>query len=95
MEITRPPFDYDKLSATTGAAIELDTTKRAQNCNAIFITVEDNSIRYRIDGTAPDINDGHVVIAGANLWIDDPLAISQLSMIGFGGTAVLMITYYH
>jgi hypothetical protein len=95
MEITRKPFDYDKFSATTAAAIQLDPTKRANNCRAVFITFEDNAIRYRIDGTDPDINDGHVVVAGANLWMENGLAIERLSMIGYGGTSIVIVTYYH
>ena len=91
--VDRTPTDYGKISVTTAAVFRLDETLRA-DAKAVFITFETNSIRYRIDSGDPDINDGHVVAAGANLYIVDPYSIRELRMIGFGGTATAIVTYY-
>jgi hypothetical protein len=91
--LDKAPFYYEKISVTTAAVFRLNATYRADS-NAVFITVEDESIRYRIDGGDPDINDGHVVTAGANLYMVNPKSIKELRMIGFGGTAVVIVTYY-
>ncbi len=97
LELTRPPFDYDKIPVTTASVIELDPIKRAYNCREVFITVETNSIRWRVDEGDPDADDGHVLIAGASLSIKDGLAIEQFKMIGTNEQAgsVVIVTYYH
>jgi hypothetical protein len=91
--VDRTPTDYGKISVTTAAVFRLDATLRLA-AKAVFITFEDESIKYRIDSGDPDINNGHVVTAGANLYFVDPYSIRELRMIGFGGTATVIVTYY-
>ena len=91
--LDRTPINYEKISVTTAAVFRLTEALR-EAAQAVFITVETNSLRYRIDSGDPDINDGHIVIAGANMYFVDPKSIRELRMIGFGGTAVIIVTYY-
>jgi len=93
--IDRTPIGYEKISVTEVAVVRLDATLRAAS-RAAFLTVEDVSIRYRVDGGDPDQNDGHVVIAGNNLWLNEPHAIDDLRMIAVGVavTAIVIVTYY-
>lgn len=89
------PYAYEKISVTTGAVSRLDSTYRIE-AGAVFITVEDNNIRYRIDGGDPDSNDGHLVVSSAyqNIWMNDLFSIREFRAIGSGGTATLIVTYY-
>lgn len=93
--LDRTPFAYEKITVTTGAVSQLNTTHIA-TAGAIFLTVETNNIRYRIDSGNPDINDGHLLAASSyqNLWLADRKAIKELRMIGIGGSAVVIVTYY-
>ena len=93
--ISKTPFSYERILVTELAAVELNAVMRAYNCSAVFVTIEDFPIRYRIDGVAPTAVNGHVVVNGANLWLDNKTAIQQLSMIGIGGDAIAIVTYYH
>ena len=95
LEIGRTPNgDYEEIDVTAAAVFRLDATYSA-NAGAVFLTVEDNNLRYRIDGGNPDANSGHLVYAGQNIWFTDPRSIQYLRMIGDGGTARVIVTYYH
>jgi len=93
--VDRTPFAYEKITVATDAVSRLNATHRAAS-GAIFITVEDNAIRYRIDGGDPDVDDGHLVIAATyqNLWLFDARAIRELRMIALDGNATVIVTYY-
>lgn len=93
--LDRTPFAYQKLWVTPAAVTRLNAIHRI-NAGAIFITVELNAIRYRIDGGNPDIDDGHLVLAATyqNLWLFDKRAIRELRMIALSGGARVLVTYY-
>ena len=89
------PVAYSRLVVTTSSVSQLSTDQIA-TAGAVFITVEDNNIRYRIDGGTPSFNYGHLVVVSAfqNIWLNDPASIKAFSAIAIGGNAVLQITYY-
>ena len=87
------PFYYEKVTLSTDAVSRLNQTYR-EDSKGIFVTVETNSIRFRIDGGDPDANDGHVVIAGGNVYLIDSKSVRNLRMIAVGGTATVIVTYY-
>jgi len=89
------PFAYEKITVTTSSVSMLDKTYR-DSARAIFLTVEDNSIRYRIDGGNATSSDGHLLSSSAlqNLWLHDGWAIKNLRMIGIDGNATAIVTYY-
>lgn len=93
--VDQTPMEYEKITVTTGAVSRLDQTHR-EAAGAVFITVEDNNIRYRIDGGDPDATNGHLVVSGVhqNLWLFANGSIRSLRMIAIGGNAVVIVTYY-
>lgn len=98
-EIGRTPIGYERMSVTELAVSELGliaATVLRPRARAVFCTIEDVAIRYRIDGGDPDQNEGHIVIAGSNLYLVEPTAIDNLRMIAIGDavTAIVIVTYY-
>ena len=93
--VDRTPNGYEKLSVTTGAVVRITAALR-NAARAVFITVETNNIRFRIDGGDPAITTGHLVVAASyqNIWLNNKAAIRNLRMIGIGGTAVVHVTTY-
>lgn len=87
------PFYYEKVTLSTDAVSRLNQTYR-EDSKGVFVTIETNSIRFRIDGGDPDANDGHVVIAGGNVYLIDSKSVRNLRMIAVGGTATVIVTYY-
>ncbi len=94
IRITEPtPSGYERIAVTTLDVSTLDATL-VDGARAVFITVETNNIRYRIDSGNPDADDGHLVYATQNIWFENPAAIRQFRAIGSGGDATLIVTYY-
>jgi len=89
------PVACSRLVVTTSSVSQLSTDQIA-TAGAVFITVEGNNIRYRIDGGTPSFNYGHLVVASAyqNIWLNDPASIKSFRAIAIGGNAILQITYY-
>ena len=87
---------YERTEITELAVVRLDAALRVV-ARAVFLTVEDISIRYRIDGGNPDQDEGHLVIAGNNIWLNNKYAVDELRMIAIGTdvTAVIIVTYYY
>jgi len=93
------PFAYGNVTVTTAAVTQINPYYRTgeNQAGAIFITVEGNDIRYRIDGGDPTNGIvGHLIDASIrqNLWLDNATSIENLRMIAIGGNAYLKITYY-
>jgi len=93
--VDRTPFAYEKITVTNSEVSMLDTTYR-NSAGAIFLTVEDNSIRYKIDGGNATTSEGHLLSGSAlqNLWLHDRHAIRNLRMIATDGNAIVHVTYY-
>ena len=92
--IDRTPWAYGLISVTNSAASQLDPIYAAE-AKAVFLTIEDNNIRYRVDGGDPTAALGHIVYAQQNLYLADKAAIRALSMISIGlADAVVQVTYY-
>lgn len=93
--LDRHPMDYEKIIVASDAISQLNATKRAA-ATAVFLTVEDASIRYRIDGGSPDSSNGHLVVASAyqGLSLSNRSALENLRMIAISSSAVVIVTYY-
>ncbi len=89
------PFAYEKITVATDTVSRLSSTYR-ETAGAVFITVETNNIRYRIEGGNPDSDDGHLVTASAyqSLWFNDPMSIKNFRAIAISDSATLIVTYY-
>lgn len=89
------PVAHSRITVTTTAVSQLSTAQ-VDTAGAVFITIENNNIRYRIDGGTPSFNYGHLVVAASyqNIWLNDPASIKAFRAIAIGGNAILQITYY-
>lgn len=88
------PYAYENISVTS-AAVSRPTAEYRDAAGALFLTVEDQNINYRIDSGDPTAVLGHQIVAVyQNLWLNDPAAIRNLRMIATAGTALVKITYY-
>jgi hypothetical protein len=89
------PFAFERITATTATVSRLNATYR-ESAGAVFITVETNNIRYRIDAGNPDAVNGHLVVATSyqNIWLNDPYSIKNFRSIAIGGNSTLIVTYY-
>ena len=89
------PFHYENITVLTGSVSMLTETHR-NNAGAIFLTIENNNVSYRIDGGNPTSVLGHYLIfsANQNLWLNNIFAIKNLRMIAIGGSSLIKVTYY-
>lgn len=89
------PVYFTQNSITTLAAVKLDSTiLTTYSIDEVFITIENNDIRFRIDGGTPTSSVGHLAAENRELYFEDPESIRNFSCIGSGGTAILNVTYY-
>jgi hypothetical protein len=60
-----------------------------------FITVENNSIRVRMDGTAPTTTVGHLLTAGDGLLVTGDGNVANTKMIAAASDGTVQVTYYY
>ena len=85
-------FAYEALTVTNAAAVSLtQATYDAARC--ALITVEDNPIRFRTDGTAPTTSEGHYVSPGDSIEVHFSADIFHFKAIATAGNAKLKVTY--
>lgn len=89
------PFAYENITVAVDA-ISMLTEVYREAAGAVFLTVEDNNVSYRIDGGNPSSILGHYLISSANqnLWLNNLFAIKNLRMIAIGGSSLIKVTYY-
>ena len=81
---------FEKLTVTN-AVKQLTTAKLGAG---FFLTVEDDDIRYTIDGSTPDATTGHLLMDGQSLQTIDVTATANLKMIRVTTDAVIQVTHY-
>jgi hypothetical protein len=90
-------FDYESISATSSTAIGFSASKlsptNGPKPTTVFVTVEDNDVRFRTDGTSPTTTEGHKLAMGATLTISGQEEIQHFKAIGVSGTGTLKVTY--
>lgn len=98
--IERKPI-ISALAGPAGAATQVIGSVDAEaltlipnDANGVFITVEAFPIRYWISGDDPDVDTGHLVAVGSNVYFSHRRALDNLMMIGIGGDATIQVTYY-
>ena len=62
-------------------------------CQAIFATLETDSIRFTLDGTTPSSTVGHLLTNGQNLTIKNANDIAKFRAIKVTANASLKVTY--
>lgn len=88
----RGAFGYEALTITNAAAVAL-TQATYEGALKAEITVEDNNVRYRLDGTDPTTIEGHELAPGDILVLDFTADIFNASFIAEAGDAVIRVTY--
>ena len=92
----------ETLTVTTGAAVSLTQSVYLPGSGPLagkyarraVITVEDNSVRYWVNGAAPTAALGHLAYVGAVITLKDDEIVNFLA-IGVSGTAKLQVSYDH
>lgn len=89
------PFAYENITVAIDS-VSMLTEDYLDNAGAVFLTIEDNNISYRIDGGNPTSVLGHYLISSANqnLWLNNLFAIKNLRMIAISGNSLIKVTYY-
>jgi hypothetical protein len=96
-----PAGDFEKIAVST-TAVGIASTKTLVNevggihnrAVKVFITVEDNDVRARWDGTDPDSSTGHLLTVGSSLVLSGAVNIRKLRFIRATADAVVQVTIY-
>lgn len=96
-EVYLPPelsyaFGFESKTVTSAAAVSL-TQATYDAARQAVITVEDNPVRIRWDGTAPTTAVGHLLSVGDTITLHFSADIFHFQAIATGGNAVLRVTY--
>lgn len=88
----RSAFAYESIDVTSAHA-EGFTIATMDGAVAANITVENNSVRARWDGTDPEIDEGHLLAPGDQMKLDFTADLYHFRAIATGGDAILRVTY--
>lgn len=88
----RAAFAYESVTVSSAHAESL-TLATYDGAFAALITVEDNPIRVRWDGTAPTTSEGHLLQSGDTLKLDFTADIYHFQAIATGADAKIRVTY--
>jgi hypothetical protein len=88
----RGAFTYESITVTNAAALPL-TLATFDGALTANITVENNPVRVRWDGTAPTTAEGHLLQSGDQLKLDFTADIWHFRAIATGADSKLRITY--
>lgn len=93
----RKVIDYAVLTVSSTAVGFADATPAVTSAaKRVLVTVEDDSIRWRADGTAPTSSEGHLMYKGDVLSLTDAdyhVMIGVIEFIRVTTDAKLKITY--
>lgn len=99
------PYAYEKFDV--GQAVETldaDTyndranasgARAAQPAMEATISVENEAVRYRVDGGDPSASDGHLVSANTFITLTGWTAIKNFKVYALANTATVHVTYYN
>jgi hypothetical protein len=88
----RGAFTYEALTITSGAAVPL-TLATFDGALTANITVENNPIRIRWDGTSPTTTEGHLLQAGDQIKLDFTADLWHFRAIATGADSKIRVTY--
>lgn len=100
------PFAFEEIDVTDAAVQTLDPDvyyetsneyPKRQVAREATISVEDQPIRFRIDGGNPDQDTGHYIPAGTFFTITNATSLINFKAVAVGSTvtAVLQVTYFN
>lgn len=88
----RSAFAYESKTVTNAAAVAL-TTATYNGAMSANITVENNPIRVRWDGTDPTTSEGHLLQAGDTMKLDFTADVFHFRAIATGADGKIRVTY--
>jgi hypothetical protein len=86
------PVDFGWISINHNTPVCLPNIP--QKSNKIMVSVEGNSIRYRIDGGNPTSKIGHLFHPGDYLMLNTIKGITNFKMISISGESQINVTYF-
>jgi hypothetical protein len=88
-------LDFEVL-AVGAAAVSLTTSRleRARTASRALVFVEDNDVRFRMDGVAPTATVGHPLSAGDSIMFEGPANLQRLQFIRQSADANVSVTYF-
>lgn len=87
------PLGFQKLTVSS-SPVGFTFPSVTPTIRAITVTVETNSIRYRLDGSDPDTSTGHLLYDGDVLDITNVNSLKNFKAIAVTSDATIQITYY-
>ena len=87
------PLGFQKLTVSS-SAVGFTLPSVVPTIRAVTVTVETNSIRYRLDGTDPDTSTGHLLYDGDVFDITNVNSILAFKAIAVSSDATIQITYF-
>lgn len=88
-------FFYESNTVNSSTAEGIHSTALAESSlNEIMLSVETNSIRFRVDSVAPTSSEGHLVSVGDFVTITGINDCRNFKFISTTGSAVVKLTYF-
>lgn len=87
------PLGFQKLTVSS-SPVGFTLPAVTPTVRAVTVTVETNSIRYRLDGTDPTTTTGHLLYDGDVLDITNVNSILSFKAIAVGADGTIQITYF-
>jgi len=89
-------YEFETLTVTNAAkaftSAKLSATGKENAIRAI-VTVEDDSIRYRVDGSDPSATVGHLVYAGGTITIEGITNLTRFRAFRVTTDAKITVSY--
>lgn len=86
------PISYGSVAVNNIIAVSLPIIPNT--AQQAHITLETNSIRFRVDGIDPTASDGHLLEVGDNVFFKNRKSLTQFKAIAVGKPATIRVTYY-
>jgi hypothetical protein len=92
MLIYPTPIAYESITVSNTALGF--TAATMSGATSALISIEDDNIRVRFDGTDPTAGEGHLLFAGQTQLVEGRTALSQFRMIRVTADATVKVTYF-
>lgn len=99
IETEYPARAHEVITVSTGTAVFTSKyiiaagENENKDCREVFMTLEDNDIRFLISGATPATGSGHKLTAGQNLTLKNRNDILNFKATRVSADGVLRITY--
>lgn len=96
---TSEAYDFESIIVSSTAVVGITASKIAQPQNsaspcAALVSVEGQSLRFRVDGSSPTNTAGHLVTSGNSFNVDSWRDLRELRLIGQTATSTATVTLF-